>query len=137
MRSRSSTTLPREVAVARRRIDKWRAGNGRRRRIPEGIWTEAAELARVHGIHRVSAAMRLSHEKVKQRLEGIDAVASKMTSSVAVDPVPGFVEIAATIPPSSGLSVELADNRGRRMTIRGAGHSEVRSMVAAFWTGGH
>lgn len=144
MRSRSSV-LPKDLASAQRRIDKWRAGNGRRRLIPEPVWTEAADLARAHGVNRVSVAMRLSYEKLRERVEAKGASAGKSKARVSktrasktrrgVDAVPQFVEFSAPALIPGGVSVELTDGNGRCVTIRGAGHTEVLGIVAAFYGG--
>lgn len=139
MRSRSSV-LPKDLASAQRRIDKWRAGNGRRRLIPEPVWTEAADLARAHGVNRVSVAMRLSYEKLRARVEAKGARGRKSKTRASrtkprVDAVPQFVELSAPALIPGGVSVELTDGNGRCVTIRGAGHTEVLGIVAAFYGG--
>ncbi len=137
MRSRSSV-LPEDLASAQRRIDKWRAGNDRRRLIPEPVWTEAVDLARAYNVHRVSKAMRLSYEKLRERVEakGSNGGKSKARASrtkPSVDAAPQFVELSAPALTPVGVSVELTDGNGRCVTIRGAGHTEVLSIVAAFY----
>lgn len=40
--------------AARAKLEKWRVGGRRGRRIPERLWSEAVELARVHGVSKTS-----------------------------------------------------------------------------------
>lgn len=123
-----SPGLPRDLAVARRRIDTWRASSTTRRRIPENMWSEAVGLARVHGVNRVSEAMRLSHERLTKRLN-----AKRKPQRGAR--VPRFVQIAPiemTSAPSK-MSIDLVDGSGRSMTLRGADADNVSGIVAAFF----
>jgi len=141
MRSKLSL-VPKELAAAQRRIDKWRAGNGRRRLIPEPVWAEAVKLATAHGVHRVSKCMRLSYEKLKERVEAGSATrersrsrrsrAKPSTAKARAAAVSPFVELGRPALVAGGISVELSDGSGRCVTIRGAGHSEVLSIIATF-----
>ena len=128
---RRATTLPRELASARRRIDGWRAGNDKRRLIPEPIWAQAVGLARVHGASRVSAAMRLSYEGLKSRLGNADRELPEGERTLTASASPPFIEI-----PPVGLrgeaTVEIAGGAGRHMTIHGVRGAELPGVVAAF-----
>jgi hypothetical protein len=108
--------------------------------IPEPVWTEAADLAQAHGVNRVSQAMRLSYEKLRERVEAKGASAGKSKARASktrggVDAVPQFVELSAPALVPVGVWVELTDGNGRCVTIRGAGHTEVLGIVAAFYGG--
>ena len=128
-----TAVLPPDLAAACRKIDTWRTGNSRRRRIPESMWSLAADLAGVHGAHRVGQAMRLSSDRIKKR---VAAGGAQIQPAAAAG---GFVELTRTprlgTGMSDGLSVELHDSDGRSMTIRGAERATVASLVAAFCGG--
>ena len=126
-------SLPDDLASARRRIEGWRAGNGQRRQIPESVWAEAEVLARVHGMHRVSTALRLRYDRLKQRVVGVEA-RSKAERGGNLDAPIHFVELAP-VATADSVSVELKDASGRCMTIRGAGRTEVLSIAATFLGG--
>ena len=96
---KQSPELPRDLVKARNRIDAWRTSNGRRRMIPEKFWLEAADLAGVHGVNRVSDAMRLSHDRLKIRLKTQRRKKSVSRSAQ-------FVQLAPIdVPPSTSLDL--------------------------------
>ena len=108
--------------------------------IPEPVWTEATDLARAHGVNRVSVAMRLSYEKLRERVEAKGAIGGKSKARASmtkpgVDAVPQFVELSAPALAPVGVSVELTDGNGRCLTIRGAGRTEVQGIVATLCGG--
>ena len=57
--------LPADLATARKRLEKWRAGGRPRRPLPPELWEMAADLVPEHGIYRVSQVLRLEYYKVK------------------------------------------------------------------------
>ena len=125
-----SPRLSKDLAAAGRHIDSWRASSTTRRRIPEKVWSEAVGLARVHGVNRVSEAMRLSHERLTKRLN-----ARRKTQRGAG--APRFVEFAPIemANGTSKMSIDLVDGSGRSMTLRNANASDVSGIVAAFFRG--
>ncbi len=52
---------PRSLVDLQRRIDQWRANRRQRRPMPEDLWQEAAQIARVHGINPTASALRLNY----------------------------------------------------------------------------
>ena len=132
--SRQSSKQPKDLGAARRRIAKWRASSTKRRQIPEEFWLQAVALAGVHGINRVSETMRLSHEKLTERLKARPR-SSRISKCVA--PTPRFVEVSPLEMASSAssMSMDLVDGRGRCMTVRCVDARDVRGLVAAFFRG--
>lgn len=127
-----SVDLPKDLAAARHRIDQWRDSNVRRRRIPEELWVEAVHLARKHGINRVSETMRLSHNRLTQRLDAHHPRKSHRVSSAS-----RFIEVAPIEMRSgpSKMSIDLVDGTGRSMTLRNIDTRDLSSIVAAFFGG--
>ena len=126
-----SPSVSRDLSAASRRIDAWRASSGTRRRIPENVWLEAIGLARVHGVNRVSEAMRLSHERLKKRVDETQGETEVRTRA------PRFVEVApiAMANGPSKMSIDLVDGGGRSMTVRNANAGDVSGLVAVFFRG--
>ncbi len=58
--------------------------------IPPELWRQATELARRHGVHATSAALRLDYSSLRRRVAGPRAATSGGGS-----PRPAFVEIEA------------------------------------------
>ena len=120
-----------DLAAASRRIDTWRGSSTTRRRIPEKTWLEAVGLAHVHGVNRVSEAMRLSHERLKKRVDQTQGETKGRARA------PRFVEVAP-IAMTNGpgkMSIDLVDGSGRSMTLRNANADDVNGIVAAFFRG--
>ena len=121
--------LPNTVTAVRSRFEAWRKARRPRSRIPDGLWREAAQLARAHGVHRICRVLRLDYYCLKHRMGAY---------GVAVSP-PAFVEVALCPPASSPMSpqcvVEAERPDGARMTIRMAGSEDLVALMRTFWTG--
>jgi hypothetical protein len=106
------------LAKAASQLEEWRDGHVGRRRIPDGLWGRARELAREYGVHRTARALRLDYYHLKRRVEeGVGAC------SRAGEPV--FVELlgGAARGGASGCLVEIEDGRGATMRVRLEGGS--------------
>ena len=51
-----------------RKLEQWRQRHRPRVPISEGLWREAAELARTHGINRTARALRLDYYSLQKRV---------------------------------------------------------------------
>src|SRR3954470_17602160 len=90
------------------RFDQWRQTRRGKARIPEELWTAAGELAREHGVNRVSRVLRLEFNHLKRMAE-----AGRQTKSDNVGRAPAFLELMNPIVPpkyskSSQFCVPLA-----------------------------
>ena len=98
-----------------RELDCWRHSAQRGRRIPESLWQRAVNLARIHGVSPISAALRLSYYDLQARAQGEHAL------STARPTPPTFVELPApkgnTVlgPPGT---VEVVHGCGARLLLR-------------------
>jgi len=113
--STAPRTEPPQLHPLAQRLNAWRAARTRGQRIPDELWKAAADLARVHGLSRTAAALKLSYYDLKRRL-----VAARRPRRRRVTPAP-FVEVA---PPAlapdlgEGGTVELVQACGARLTLR-------------------
>jgi hypothetical protein len=73
--------VPPEVEALAQRLETYRSSPERRRRLPEILWTEAARLARRHGVCRVQRALRLHYYDLKQRVDSLDRKSTRLNSS--------------------------------------------------------
>jgi len=143
--------IPAEFEKLARRVERFRKGGRRRRRLPDRVWASAVELARSHGVSRIARALRLDYYALKHRLtggpagrpaggksptrhsrSGDGARSRRETASLS----PKFVQIdVAPSPLPSGCTVELEDRAGRKMTMRVPGGTEVDLVTLArtFW----
>ncbi len=113
-------TMPRPLAMAARRFEKWRSGNFTRRRIPEDLWDLAADLSGRYGVNRTALALHLDYYRLKHRQARISARNPK-----GPKPPSRFVEIVPASPgpfaPTAGRLVEFEDPRGAKMRVHLAG----------------
>jgi hypothetical protein len=99
------------------------------------LWRAAAALAHTHGVYRVSQALRLSYESLKNRVKSLSGDEEESRPGLA-----GFVEVGemSLLHPVDRVSVEVEvlGQRGERMVIRAKGCKEVDvvSMVTGFWS---
>jgi hypothetical protein len=129
--------LPAEVGEVRGEIEKWREHRQKRSPMPARLWSAAAALAKVHGIYRISRALRLSYESLKNRVERLHGDEGESRGELS-----GFVEVGAMgfLPPTErgSVEVEVFGRGGERMVVRARGCPEVDvvSMVNGFWSRG-
>jgi hypothetical protein len=108
-------TLPPEVYKVARRLEVWRTSAERGRRIPEGLWAQAASLARTYGVSRVAAALRLSYYDLQRRARGRRGAKTQPPAQ------PTFIQLP--VPPvganlDHGGTVELVHGSGSRLILR-------------------
>lgn len=122
--ARTSTTHTLGALNAlQRRVEGWRRNRMKPARMPESLWSTAAELAKKHGVNPVARALRLDYYSLKKRLD------SSSGSSAA-----GFVEVA--LPPAgwgpvTTLEIDRAD--GSRLRVQAGGEADlVRELALAF-----
>jgi len=96
------------------RLNAWRATRRPGQRIPEALWKAAAQLARVHGLSRTAATLKLSYYALQRRLADLSGPPSRG------GPAPGFVELsapAAPVGPGESGTLEWVQGSGR-LTLR-------------------
>jgi hypothetical protein len=105
--------LPTPLVKAARRFETWRR-NRTTRRIPEELWSLAAELGARYGLSRTARALRVQYYDLKKRV-GSDR---DPAGSECDDQAPSFVEIL-TAPSAgpSGFCIEFEQPGGARMRI--------------------
>jgi len=110
--------IPKPISKLRKRVDAWRATRAKRGPMPESLWSDAGELARMHGIYAVSRGARLAYDGVKKRVK--TDVPKRVSPA---QPLGGpFVELPmASLSGGQGPEVaivELRDARGRSLAVR-------------------
>lgn len=133
-RKKEPTALPAEVRQVRAGIEHWRRTREKRTAMAAGLWEQAAELARVHGIYRTAQALRLSYDSLKRHVT--DAPGSVLRGRKGH---PGFVDFGSAqlmgLGQSAGPVVELSDADGAKLVIRltDGGELDARDLAEAFW----
>lgn len=128
MESRQAETIPADMEELRQQFESWRKTHPHRSRIPETLWTSAAQLARQHGPHRTSKVLHLDYTKLKALVGGNAGAKRKQVA-------PAFVELLSgdRLPE---CVVEFENARGKKMRIhlRGVAAPDVASLSRAFWS---
>jgi len=103
-----------EVPVAMRRVyrrlERWRKQRTGRARIPEALWAAAVDLAREHGVNRVSRVLRLEFNHLKRLAESGGPTVRKRRA------LPAFVELIA--PQTAVAPTCMIELEGQRGTLR-------------------
>jgi len=127
---KSESRIPSALQRLCRRLERHRNTNGKGRRLPDGIWRSAAELAREHGVSLVARLLSLDYYTLKDR-----AAAAVVSSKPSVSP--GFVELLSS--PVNGsespVTIELQSGSGNQMTLRlpTLDGGETVELIQAFW----
>lgn len=118
------------LAQTRARLARWRAEHGGRGiRVPEAMWAEVVEIARVKGVETTARALRLDRARLAARMTAARAVAGGEVGG-------GFVEIdAGRLGLSPRTVIRLEGPDGERLEVElGAGtRVDVAALVDAFW----
>lgn len=116
MEQKESMTDCSKIEEVQQRIEHWRSTREKHSPMPAALWEEATVLARQHGIHRISRALRVNYESLKKRVVRVNEDEEKAASLSC-----GFVELkGAQLLGLSDLSiatVELTDGAGGQMRI--------------------
>lgn len=117
-----------KAAGLRTRIEHWRKARRTREPMPESLWRQAAELARVFGINPIAETLNLNYYDLKRRAE-------ESAPRRARPRKPVFVEVTPTSPLCAARCVvEMARPDGAKMTIRMDGGRDLVALTDAFWS---
>ena len=121
------------LAQVEEQFRRWRESRKAGGRIPPQLWATAVELARVHGLHRISKELRLDYSGLKRRLEG--AGGDVQPGKAAARFVEMFAAPASTAAGRHECVVELENARGAKMRVQlsGAGLAGLASVCSSFW----
>ncbi len=119
------------------RFARWRKSHAGRRPIPESLWTDAADLAREHGVFQTAKALRLDYVKLKRLMISTSSGGKKVAQPPAggrVAPA-AFMELLA--PGAAGASeclIELEGPHGKmRIQWKGATGADLAGLSRVLW----
>lgn len=119
--------VPPEIQDLSRHIEQWRSTRRHRRRMPEPLWTLAANLARQYSVAQVSRFLRLDYYSLKERLKAADRSKGGPESGMT------FVELPAS--PIAECTIDLEQPQGCRMRIqvKGSVLPDLAALTRTFW----
>ena len=119
--------LPLDLVRGRRRFQAWRTQRKPGGRIPQPLWAVAVRLAKVHGVSRTAAVLRLDYYRLKERTEA--AAAPPQPNG------PAFVELAPPVLVAKQCRLELDNGAGATMRVQLTGYdaADVEALARSFW----
>lgn len=130
MKRAPNRIFPGAVSDLRQRLDSWRRSRTKLGPIPPRLWTEAAALARVQGVHPVARSLGLDYNALKRHVR-----ASSVAASAATPVAPAaFVELSLvpSSPPPAECTAELERRDGARMKIKLARCEDLLALAESF-----
>jgi|RhiMetdeSRZDD1v2_1073273.scaffolds.fasta_scaffold1173038_2 hypothetical protein len=113
------------------RFNQWRKTRRGRSRIPDELWAAAGELARKHGVNRISRVLRLEFNHLKRMAE-----AGGQISTTRAEKAPAFLELVN--PGARGLPEYTIEVDGPNSTLRihcqGVTAAEIADLSRAVWS---
>ena len=131
------TTATVELCRVEKRVSRWRARHGGRgRRIPEELWSAAAEVAAVAGVNETARVLSIDRKRLSRRVGVGPSVASaaELLERAALAST-GFVEVDAQRMFARGRTVvRLTSRDGEQLEIEVEGSAmDVVSVARALW----
>ena len=122
------------IEPLRQQVENWRKIKGSNEKMPEPLWEEAIELAKVYGVSPVQKILRIDYRGLDRRALGINKPAAKARPAGKQS----FIELPSLPTRRAEHLVELEDGTGRKLSLKvAAGHlAEVLPLAQAFWRPG-
>jgi imidazolonepropionase-like amidohydrolase len=123
------------LAQVRDRLARWRAKHGGRGiRVPEAMWAEVVEAARVEGVEATAHALQLDRARLAARM----ATAGTAGCEMAAEASGGFVELdAGRLGLSPRTVIRFQGQDGERLEVELAAGAVIDLALAeAFWRRG-
>lgn len=136
-RSRTPET-PASILTLCKKVEQWRATRSCRGRMPEALWSEAADLAHEHGIYAVSQGAGVAYEGIKKRVQN-EVSRGHPLSRAQENAVGPFVELPMSSVSSGQAAevavIELRDGNGRSLSVRVMAQalSQVPELATKLW----
>jgi hypothetical protein len=124
-----TVTNSNQIDRLRKRFDTWRKSHIRRTRIPGQLWDSAVRVARECGVCRTARTLHLDYYALKKRIAG---------AGITQGTLPSFIELrpaAASSSPECVIELEVQNGAKMRISIRGMGMPDLKSLSDTFWRG--
>ena len=124
------------LAQVRDRLARWRAKHGGRGiRVPEVMWTEVVEVARVEGVETTARALQLDPTRLVSRMTAAGTAVGEKPAEMGG----GFVELdAGRLGLSPRTVIRFHGRDGERLEVELAAGAviDVAALAEAFWRRG-
>lgn len=123
-------------AQVRDRLARWRAKHGGRGiRVPEEMWAEVVEVARVEGVEATARALQLDHARLAARMTAAGTAPGEMAAEASG----GFVELdVGRLGLSPRTVIRFQGQDGERLEVELAAGAviDLAALAEAFWRRG-
>jgi len=129
---RRSRSMPSELVLLQQQFATWRAVRTRGARIPQELWSGAADVAKTFGVSRTAKSLHLDSGMLRSRA-GLTSISRSVSGRSGTE---AFVEIGSNIlSPQRECVIEVDYPRGTHMHIELKGHLaiDVGMVVAKLW----
>jgi hypothetical protein len=126
-----TTDVQNDLEQLRRRFEEFRNTQTKHSRLPESLWTAAANLAKHHGVNPTARALRLDYTALKRRTEE----GSQHKAKRRVETPPTFMEfVAPGAKAVTNCTVEVESTRGGklRLDLKAVATTELVNLIRAF-----
>ncbi len=120
-----------ELEQLRRRFEEFRNSQPLRSRLPENLWSAAAELAKRHGVNPIARALHLDYSGLRKRA----LKQGRPKEQRAAAQAPGFLEfLAPGARAVTNCTVEVESTQGAklRLELKAMATPELVSLIRAF-----
>lgn len=123
---RSSGAL--DIEAVRSLLEHWRQTRQGKSRIPDELWSAAAEVARRDGVNPTAAALHLDGGKLKRRMLALDSVPSTGSPTT-------FVELMTSGSSNQAeYTLEMEGRNGKlRIYCKGVNPADLVGLSRALW----
>jgi hypothetical protein len=121
--------VARDLASAKRRLERWRRSRQGCGRIPNELWRMAAEVAAEHGPEATARSLQLDAKRLRQWMGTIGREASPSAPFVELPPIPLGSAAECT------FDVEDPSGRKLRICLKGEATSQALSLGQILWRG--
>ena len=117
----------RDLAAVAERFARWRQSRVRGERIPDSLWTQAVELAVLHGVSRTACALKVGYYDLQKR------TARRSPSGTQAERPTGFVELPPVAAGECLIEFEKACGLRMRVHIKGSPLPDLAALGRTFW----
>jgi len=139
MKNPLKSQLPAKLARGRERFEKWRSKHKKRIRLPEHLWSLAAELAREYGLNKTVQALGLDYNCLKKRIASpVSNICSQsISTTLPMDKRAQFLELLPSETNATlECTIECEDARGIRIRIHIKGRElpDLAALSSSLWS---
>jgi len=118
-----------------RQVEQWRQHRVPGQKMPEPLWEQATELAKIYGVSPVQGILKIDYSGLARRTLGMS---QKPSAQARAATQPRFIELPGLPARRAEHVLELEDAAGRKLSLKiPAGHiAEVLPLAQAFWRPG-